>query len=249
MNNQKIYDQIISRSRNREMPAVVEKHHVVPRCLGGTNAKENIAYLSPREHFICHLLLTKMYNGEARKKMLYAFLMMSRGCKRKNQHERYVPSSKLFHSLKRDAYQALRGRIVSDAARKIISEKAKLRPSSFKGKTHSAESREKQSIAKRGKEQHPNSRKALDEYRSITKARHLHTPEIASKISKSKREKSPLVGNFEIRINDNLHERATDLFTWAKCKKFSLSTVRSLLETGKTAKMGPLKGISITRIS
>ena len=248
MNNQKIYDQIISRSRNREMPAVVEKHHVVPRCLGGTNAKENIAYLSPREHFICHLLLTKMYDGEARKKMLYAFLMMSRGCRRKNQHERYTPSSKLFHSLKQDAYQALRGRIISDVTRKIISEKAKLRPSSFKGKTHSAESREKQSAAKRGKEQHPNSRKALNEYRATNKARHLHTPEIASKISNSKREKSPLIGNFEIRFSDNSVEYQTNLFEWAKNKNVSLSTVRHILSTGNKAKQGPLRNVTITKI-
>lgn len=37
-----------------------ERHHIVPRSLGGTNANENLVLLSAKEHYICHLLLTKM---------------------------------------------------------------------------------------------------------------------------------------------------------------------------------------------
>lgn len=40
-----------------------EKHHIIPKCLGGSNNKTNIIKLTAREHFICHLLLTKMVNN------------------------------------------------------------------------------------------------------------------------------------------------------------------------------------------
>ena len=56
-----------------------ENHHIIPRCLGGSDSKENIVKLSAKEHFICHLLLTKMYptSSPAYYKMVKACLMMS----------------------------------------------------------------------------------------------------------------------------------------------------------------------------
>lgn len=50
-----------------------ELHHIVPKAYGGTNEKENLILLSPREHFIAHLLLWKAYGG----KMAYAFWILS----------------------------------------------------------------------------------------------------------------------------------------------------------------------------
>ena len=49
MNYQRIYDQIIERARTRQLEGYVEKHHIVPRCLGGTNNTENIVQLTARE--------------------------------------------------------------------------------------------------------------------------------------------------------------------------------------------------------
>ncbi len=63
MNYQKIYDSIILRSFSRKLTEYFEKHHIVPRCRGGNNSKNNIAILTPREHLICHLLLAKIYGG------------------------------------------------------------------------------------------------------------------------------------------------------------------------------------------
>lgn len=36
-----------------------EKHHIIPKCMGGSNDKENIIYLYAREHFIAHKLLAE----------------------------------------------------------------------------------------------------------------------------------------------------------------------------------------------
>ena len=31
-----------------------EKHHIIPRCLGGTNDKDNLIELTAREHCLAH---------------------------------------------------------------------------------------------------------------------------------------------------------------------------------------------------
>jgi len=56
MNYQKIYDQIIERAKNRKLEGYKEKHHIIPKCLGGPDNKENLVELTAREHFLCHLL-------------------------------------------------------------------------------------------------------------------------------------------------------------------------------------------------
>ena len=61
MNYQKIYDDLISRAKIRTKPdGYVEKHHVIPRCLGGGDEIENIVVLTGREHFVAHLLLLRL---------------------------------------------------------------------------------------------------------------------------------------------------------------------------------------------
>lgn len=61
MNYQKHYDALIERARLRNLDAKTESHHVVPRCMGGSNAKSNRVDLTPEEHFVAHQLLVKLY--------------------------------------------------------------------------------------------------------------------------------------------------------------------------------------------
>ncbi len=68
----KLYYQIITPTLNRELNTYKELHHIIPRSLGGTDDKDNLTYLTAREHFICHWLLVKMTEGQARSKMIYA---------------------------------------------------------------------------------------------------------------------------------------------------------------------------------
>ncbi len=53
-----------------------ERHHIIPKSLGGNNSKENLVRLTAREHFICHWLLTKMVIGVNRAKMITALYAM-----------------------------------------------------------------------------------------------------------------------------------------------------------------------------
>ena len=70
------YQNITDRARDRILDGYVERHHVIPRSLGGSDDSDNLVRLTAREHFICHWLLTKMYTGEARYKMINAMYIM-----------------------------------------------------------------------------------------------------------------------------------------------------------------------------
>lgn len=50
-----------------------ERHHILPKSLGGSNDQSNLVALTAREHFICHQLLVKMTTGADRIKMIRAF--------------------------------------------------------------------------------------------------------------------------------------------------------------------------------
>lgn len=61
MDYKKIYNALIDRAKDRILDGYKEKHHIVPRCMGGSNEIENLVELTPEEHFIAHQLLVKIY--------------------------------------------------------------------------------------------------------------------------------------------------------------------------------------------
>lgn len=68
MNYEKIYNQLIKRSReeNRQKTKnnYYEEHHIIPKCIGGTNEKSNLVLFTAREHFVAHWILTRIYPNE-----------------------------------------------------------------------------------------------------------------------------------------------------------------------------------------
>ena len=63
MNYEKIYFNLIDKARNRKLEGYREKHHIIPRCAGGTDEPHNLIELTPEEHFVAHQLLLKMFIG------------------------------------------------------------------------------------------------------------------------------------------------------------------------------------------
>lgn len=57
------YQTLIARAAVRNLAADVdvEVHHIIPKCLGGTNKPDNLVDLTPEEHFVAHQLLVKIY--------------------------------------------------------------------------------------------------------------------------------------------------------------------------------------------
>jgi hypothetical protein len=79
------YYNIIHRAQSRVvLPDIIEKHHIIPKSLGGSNDKNNLVCLTPKEHFVCHLLLTKMCEGKHKQKMVYALWAIMNLC---NNHQ------------------------------------------------------------------------------------------------------------------------------------------------------------------
>ena len=60
MNYLRIYNELITKAQDKT-DTCIERHHIVPRCMGGTDKKSNIVKLSPEEHFFAHILLVKIY--------------------------------------------------------------------------------------------------------------------------------------------------------------------------------------------
>jgi hypothetical protein len=68
-----IYNALITKAQARAtVDGYKERHHIVPRSLGGSDDKLNLVELTAREHFIAHVLLAKLYGGN----MWFAVLAM-----------------------------------------------------------------------------------------------------------------------------------------------------------------------------
>jgi hypothetical protein len=67
MNYEKLYNNIISNAKHRSLKRQIgfHIHHILMKCLGGTNDKENLVSLTYKEHFVCHHLLYKILKNES----------------------------------------------------------------------------------------------------------------------------------------------------------------------------------------
>lgn len=117
-----------------------ERHHIIPRSLGGSDDEKNLIDLYAKEHYIAHKILA--YENPENEKLVFAFWIMS-SCKSNNTSERYEVSADEFED-----------------ARKLLKEtqrKMKLELFSNKenhpmyGRKHSEESKRKMREAKLGK--------------------------------------------------------------------------------------------------
>jgi hypothetical protein len=102
----KIYDAIILSASKRIVDTSIytEQHHIIPRSLGGSDMTTNIVTLSSREHFICHILLTKFTTGAGRHKMLYAACILSKA--KRSYQNRYF-NSRLYENIKTEAAKVM----------------------------------------------------------------------------------------------------------------------------------------------
>lgn len=138
----KWYYTIISTARKRHTNnCYVEYHHIIPECLfinrirkgpigswlGNPNDKNNLVYLTAKEHFICHLLLTKMSDGIQQHKMIKAAFKM---CFSDNNQKRYTKITSRIYEYLRTQYSIVQciarkgkpGRKHSDETKKKLSD-------------------------------------------------------------------------------------------------------------------------------
>lgn len=125
-----------------------ERHHIIPRCMGGTNDKENLIDLYAHEHYIAHKLLA--LENIKNQKLQYAWWQMCH-CKRDGRFyevsaEDYELAKKLYSQnmsvTSKENWQdpIIRNKresaLSTDAVRHKMSESAKNRYNTPEGKSH-----------------------------------------------------------------------------------------------------------------
>lgn len=101
MNYKNIYDNLIGRAKNRILDTYTESHHIVPRCMNGSNDPINLVDLTPEEHYLAHQLLVKIYPEEYG--LIKAAVMM---CLNLNGNR---PKNKLYGWLRRKHSESTSG--------------------------------------------------------------------------------------------------------------------------------------------
>ena len=117
-----VYNAIIERAKkeNRKKGCGVyyERHHILPKSLGGSNDKSNLILLTAKEHYVCHRLLTVMY--PTNKKIAFAFWNMCR-CGNDN-HQRHIPSARAYEYARIHLSKTYKGKTAWNKGRKMTEE-------------------------------------------------------------------------------------------------------------------------------
>lgn len=107
-----------------------ERHHIIPKCIGGTNDEENLIDLFAREHFIAHKLLAKESPNNS--KLIHAWALMSRV---NNHNEKHQITPEEYEEAKREYILLIKNKTFSEEHRmkigmankgRIVSESARL---------------------------------------------------------------------------------------------------------------------------
>lgn len=132
MNYDAHYSRLVERARGRILTGYAERHHVIPKCVGGGDDASNLVRLTAEEHYIAHQLLVKLYPGHHR--LLWAAVAMTNGA------EKQARKNKLYGWLRR--------RFAAQVGQRSTGRKA------------SAEAKQRMSVARRGKRRAPHSSEA-----------------------------------------------------------------------------------------
>ncbi len=218
MDYKKIYNQIVGRGQTRVLSegTYTEKHHIIPKCMGGSDDKSNLTTLTAREHYVVHKLLVEIYPNN--RKLFHAFWAMATFIKEgrtyhisSREMERLKIEYSLNHPHKSPEYRAKASAMFKDKSfeerygeekAKEIKEKISIHASTRVGnknpffkKTHTDKKRSYWKKIRKGVKPKPESiEKGRQTMLSKGENHHMKNPEIAKKVSlSSKGHKKPML--------------------------------------------------------
>lgn len=176
MNYKEVYDKLVStrkyRGTRKQKGDGFNRHHIIPKCLGGNNDSDNIVLLTFKEHIVAHHLLHLIYPQS--KELTYAFLRMiqsSHSDRKENRYktDKYGKSIPFHLSIKE--LDALRNQSIQFLREKNT------------GKRHSEDTKKKLREAHLGKKASEETKKLLSEIRTG----HTLSIESRKKLSESRK--------------------------------------------------------------
>ena len=98
----KLYEKFILTRQERSLNEsnIIEIHHILPRCLGGSDDDNNLIKLTAREHFLAHLLLHRAYPSHIGLKK--ALAAMFKGDKRQQSNRSF--NSRFYQLVKEKVF-------------------------------------------------------------------------------------------------------------------------------------------------
>lgn len=114
------YDKLISTRKNRALlpTAYYEKHHIIPKSLGGDDSIQNTVMLTAKEHFLAHWLLYRIHGIGS---MAFAFFRM---CHQQNGKI----SSRAYAEAKEARSLSMKNRVITEETRKKIGDRRRKIP-------------------------------------------------------------------------------------------------------------------------
>lgn len=194
MNYKCIYNNLIkkanSENRSKSEKVYYEKHHILPKCLGGDNSLKNLVLLTAKEHFIAHRLLALAFPNE--KGLSAAYWRMCNSKYKSKIYSKTYEEARLLHSKNHAIFMK-----------------------TLKGKLHSSEEKLKISIRIKGRKHTEKTKELMKEkakYRKVgpNKGRVFHK-EWRDNLSKSKFGKPIKKGaKHTVEANNANRQRALD---------------------------------------
>jgi hypothetical protein len=125
------YNNIIANAQARVLPSNIysEKHHIVPKSLGGNDSKLNLVKLTAKEHYICHLLLPKMTENAAKRSMCHALWKIVN--QQRDYQHRYKVTARMYEIIKQTNAIALS---LSNTGKPNLAARGKTRNDSYREK-------------------------------------------------------------------------------------------------------------------
>lgn len=125
------YNMIIRNACNRgwtrdSAPCYVERHHIVPRSLGGSDHCNNLVFLTAKEHYVVHRLLCRYGDANQKQRMVFAM-------------QRFIYSMKDRTHIKSHVYEQIKQGISKAKKTQMLNNKHRL------GVPHSVEIKKKMS--------------------------------------------------------------------------------------------------------
>lgn len=145
MNYKLIYEKLVTTRKSRgldknKLDGYFEKHHILPKCLGGDNSPDNLVLLTSKEHILAHRLLVEIYPDNLKIIQSTSAILMKNAGRRKNgskistrtivsirdEYSKHIRELSL-RQVNKDVSEEIRNKISTANTGKIIDENTKLK--------------------------------------------------------------------------------------------------------------------------